>query len=202
MDKNSEIGINDYHIHTNVTEGKMSPEEIIRQAKAMKIKTIAFTEHISKEPTYDWFKFRKKIDNLNVNGIRILVGVEAKVLNRDGSLNVNDDILDAADIILGAVHGNGNAEWLLNSKCDIIAHPQINSKNIKNFINCNKVLEISSRHKLPFNILDKLIINTNNVFSFGSDTHMLEDFVNAQKYFRKIIKRYPNIKMIKKVRLK
>ena len=189
--------MDDYHIHTNATEGEMSPEEIIRQAKAMKIKTIAFTEHISKEPTYDWFEFKKKINNLNVNGIRVLVGIEAKVLDEDSSLNVNDDILNASDIVLGAVHGNGNVEWLLNSKCDIIAHPQINSKNIKNFINCNKILEISSRHRLPFNVLDKLVIDTNNVFSFGSDAHTIEDFVNAQKYFREIIRRYPNIKMIK-----
>ncbi len=187
--------MDDYHIHTNVTEGEISPEEIIRQAKAMKIKTIAFTEHISKQPTYDWFKFKKRIDNFNVKGIRVLVGIEAKVLNKNGLLNVNDDILNAADIVLGAVHGNCNVKWLLNSKCDIIAHPKIDSKNIKNFINCNKILEISSQHRLPFNILDKLIINTNNVFSFGSDAHTLEDLINAQNYFRKIIRRYPNIKI-------
>ncbi len=188
--------MDDYHIHTKVTDGKDAPERIIKTAKLLNVKTIAFTEHISKNPTYDWFAFKEEISNLDHAGIKVLVGVEAKVLNEAGDLNVNDEVMRSADIVLGACHGDGNVEWLLRSACDIIAHPQIDYANIDKFINCKQILEINSKHRLPFEILDKLLVGTKNVFSFGSDTHSIEDFIAAQNYFTDIIRRYPKLTLI------
>ena len=189
--------MDDYHIHTKVTDGKEAPEYIIKMAKLLNLKTIAFTEHISKNPTYDWFAFKEEINNLDHHaGIKVLVGVEAKVLNEAGDLNVNDEVMRSADIVLGACHGDGNVEWLLRSACDIIAHPQIDYANIDKFINCKQILEINSKHRLPFEILDKLLVGTKNVFSFGSDTHSIEDFIAAQNYFTDIIRRYPKLTLI------
>lgn len=185
--------MNDYHIHTKVTDGKADPQEIIVAAKSLKVDTIAFTEHISKNPTYDWFKFRGDILKLDSLGVKVLVGVEAKVLNNSGDLNVNRDVLAATDLVLGSCHGEGNVEWLFNSPCDIIAHPQIDNDNVDKFRDCPKILEINSKHRLPADILEKLIIDTSNIFSFGSDTHSLDDFFTAQIYFASIIAKYPQI---------
>lgn len=187
--------MNDYHIHTKITDGKADPLEIIEVAKLLEVKTIAFTEHISKNPTYDWFAFRKEINKLNKDGVKVLVGVEAKVLNDVGDLNVSDEILEASDIVLGACHGEGKVEWLLQSKCDIIAHPQIDGSNVDKFRGCKKILEINSKHRLPFDILDRLIVGADNVFSFGSDTHEVKDFVAAQTYFAEILMKYPQIQL-------
>jgi histidinol phosphatase-like PHP family hydrolase len=186
--------MDDYHIHTNLTDGKMTPKEVIEQAKKCGLRTIAFTEHISNKPTYNWFDFRDSIRSMESCGIIILVGVETKVLDEKGALNVSEDVLKSSDIVLGSVHGKGHVEWLLKSKCDVIAHPQITLKNVERFINCRKILEINSKHRLPYRILDKLIIGTSNVFTFGSDAHECQDFAKAQKYFKKIQKRYPFIK--------
>jgi histidinol phosphatase-like PHP family hydrolase len=188
--------LDDYHIHTKATDGNVDPADIIKLAKQLNIKNIAFTEHISKTPTYDWFKLRHAIRSLDLSGVNVLVGVEAKVLNEFGDLNVNDDVLRCADIVLGACHREGNVEWLLNSNCDVIAHPQIHRGNIEKFVNCTKVLEINSKHRLPFEVLDQLVLGTGNVFSFGSDTHELGDFVSAQKYFASILERYPKIRLL------
>jgi histidinol phosphatase-like PHP family hydrolase len=187
--------MDDYHIHTKITDGKATPKDIIKIAKSLNVKTIAFTEHISKNPTYDWFAFRKEINKLNKDGIKVLVGVEAKVLNASGDLNVSSEILEAADIVLGACHGEGNIEWLLKSNCDVIAHPQIDDSNVDKFTACKKILEINSKHRLPFDILDKLIVGTGNVFSFGSDTHEVKDFFVAQAYFADILLKYPKIRL-------
>jgi histidinol phosphatase-like PHP family hydrolase len=187
--------MNDYHIHTSVTDGKASPPEIIAAANSLKVGVIAFTEHISKNPTYDWFKFRDDILKLDSAEVKVLVGVEAKVLNKSGDLNVNSDVLDSADLVLGACHGDGNVEWLLDSPCDVIAHPQIDGGNVDKFRDCPKVLEINSKHRLPADILDKLIIGTSNVFSFGSDTHIINDFFAAQTYFTSILAKYPQIRL-------
>lgn len=184
----------DYHIHADVTDGNMKINEIIKECKKLGLKRIAITEHISKNPTYDWFNFRDNIKKIKVSGLKILVGVEAKVLNEKGELNVSERILKEADIVLGSVHGEGEIEWLLKSKCDIIAHPQINLNNVKKFINCGKVLEISAKYKLSKEILDKLTIGTKNVFSLGSDSHKLEDLKKGQEYFKKIFETYPLIK--------
>jgi histidinol phosphatase-like PHP family hydrolase len=116
-------------------------------------------------------------------------------LDERGNLNVSDDVLKAADIVLGSVHGKGKAEWLLRSPCDVIAHPKINQKNIKFFMNCKKTLEINSKHRLPYKILDRLVMGTNNSFVFGSDSHSASDFSRAQKYFKKISEKYKHLKI-------
>jgi len=199
MDKNKKIVFDDYHIHTNITDGAVTAEKIIEEAKKLKIKTIVFTEHISLNPTYDWFKFREEIENLKIKVIKILVGIETKVLDPNGKLNVNKDILESADVVLGSVHGIGNVEWLLNSECDIIAHPQINSENFEKFIKCNKILELNPQHPLEHEIIGKLVTISKNKFSFGSNTHKLEDLEDGQKYFSKINQEFKIEKMLVKL---
>lgn len=188
MDKNSKIVFDDYHIHTKVADGECAPEEIIETAKKLGIKNIAFTEHVRKILTYDWFKFRDEILNIEPKGIKVIIGIEAKVLNFKGDLDVNRDIIESADIVLGSVHGAQNVEWLLNSDCDIIAHPQLTSLNVDRFLDCDKIIELNLRHPLGDEIISKLIESKKNKFSFGSDTHRIEDLQNGQKYFAKIDK--------------
>ncbi len=189
--------MDDFHIHTKTTDGKADPADIIKLAKQLNVKAIAFTEHISKNPSYDWFSFKEEILKLDSVGLKVLVGVEAKVLSESGELNVNGEVLGAADIVLGSCHGVGNVEWLLNSGCDVIAHPQIDSGNIAKFVDCGKVLEINAKHRLPFEVLDKLVFDTKNVFSLGSDTHEASDFAVAQTYFAEVLARYPKIRLFK-----
>lgn len=219
MDKNSKIVViekdikdtkdifDDYHIHTNITDGLLSPKEIVMNAKKIGIKNIVITEHIRRISTYDWFKFRDDILDIKPNGINVTVGIETKVLNSKGDLDVSKDVLENVDIILGAVHGVQHVEWLLNSDCDIIAHPQITMDNVYRFLDCNKVLEINYKHPLGDNVICKLVENGNDCrnkngrieFSFGSDTHKLEDLRNGQKYFSEINKIYKikNVKLNK-----
>jgi histidinol phosphatase-like PHP family hydrolase len=187
--------MDDYHIHTKATDGNADPAEVIKLARELKVETIAFTEHISKNPTYDWFKLRDAIYGLDCVGVNVLVGVEAKVLNASGDLNVDGEVFASADLVLGACHGDCRVEWLLESECDIIAHPQITLANVERFVDCKKVLEINSKHRLPYEILDKLVLDSSNVFSFGSDTHQTDDFVAAQNYFALVLKRYPQIRL-------
>lgn len=189
--------MDDYHIHTKATDGTADPADIIKLAQVFKAQTIAFTEHISKKPTYDWFKLKEAICGLDWAGVNVLVGVEAKVLDASGALDVDAEVLASADLVLGACHGNGNVEWLLDSDCDIIAHPQITPSNVERFVDCKKILEINSKHRLPFEVLDRLVLEGRNIFCFGSDTHQISDFIAAQTYFSLILVRYPAIRLFK-----
>lgn len=183
----------DYHIHTNLTDGTLTPEQIISIANASDVK-IAITEHIHRQPTYDWFTLRDTIKHLDKN---VLVGVEAKVLDEAGTLDAPEDILREAELVLGSIHSIGKIEWLLNSTCDIIAHPQITQANVNLFRKCGKVLEVNSLHRLPWEMLDQLV--EGNTFSFGSDTHSPLDFYKGQVYFHEVNQRYPNIKVMKEI---
>lgn len=189
MDKNSKIIFDDYHIHTNITDGLCTFLQIIEEAKKIGIKKIAFTEHVREILTYDWFKFRDEILNTDLKGIKVIVGIETKILNHNGKLDCNKDIFDSADIVLGSVHGAQSVEWLLNSDCDIIAHPQINASNVEKFLDCNKIIELNSKYPLIDEIVTALI-KGNSYFSFGSDTHAIQDLKNGQEYFSKIYNTY------------
>lgn len=183
----------DYHIHTNLTDGQMSVEQIIGLARDLGVEQIAITEHICRQPTYDWFKLRDTVKHLDKTA---LAGVEAKVLDRDGTLDCPENILKEADLVLGSVHGIGNVEWLLKSRCDVIAHPDINPANIRLFRRCRKVLEINSKHRLPLQMLDGLV--GSNMFSFGSDAHSRAEFSEGQVYFQEIMEKFPNLHFIKR----
>lgn len=181
----------DYHIHANLTDGKMSVEQIIDLAHEKGIEQIAITEHIRRQPTYDWFKLRDTVKHLDKT---VLVGVEAKVLDEEGTLDCPEDILNESDLVLGSVHSIGNVEWLLKSSCDIIAHPDLNAANVNLFKGCQKVLEINSKHRLSFELLEPLI--EGNRFSLGSDAHSVPDFLEAQVFFQDVLREFPMIKII------
>ena len=95
----------EYHIHTNQTDGKASVEDILRNAHEKNLSAVAFTEHVRKDT--DWFKeFAEVVRNKGENypGIKVYVGCEAKVLDKNGRLDVSGEILNLSDFVLGSVH--------------------------------------------------------------------------------------------------
>ena len=92
----------DFHIHTNQTDGISTPEEMIQKAKDLNLEAIAFTEHVTHES--DWFPdFKKRIESLDSNDIKIYVGIETKALDFNGTLDATEYMLDS-DIVIGSVH--------------------------------------------------------------------------------------------------
>ena len=94
----------DLHIHTNYTDGNSTPEEIVDKAIDLKLKAIAFTEHVNK--TSDWFnEFREKINSLKKKSkLKIFLGIEAKANDFNGNLDATSDMIANSDIVMGVVH--------------------------------------------------------------------------------------------------
>lgn len=96
----------DYHIHTVYTDGSSTIPEYIESAIRLGLTEIAFTEHVHMDS--DWFD--RFIDEILVareqfgQKITIFHGIEAKALNENGDLDASNDMLEKADIIIGAVH--------------------------------------------------------------------------------------------------
>lgn len=74
------------------------------KAISLKLKSIAFTEHVNKNT--DWFDdFKKRIDALKNNKhIKIFFGIEAGTVDFNGTLNATQEIIRKSDIVLGVVH--------------------------------------------------------------------------------------------------
>nr|WP_312579669.1 PHP domain-containing protein [Sedimentibacter sp.] len=104
----------DYHIHSTYSKnnhGKSTIEEIVKTSVDIGLKEIAITDHGPKHFLYGIKKdkiteaknkvveMRKKYPQ-----IKILFGVEANILNLEGDIDVNDDLLNSCDIILCGYH--------------------------------------------------------------------------------------------------
>lgn len=96
----------DFHIHSNITDGSSSLEEYVTKALELHLHEMAFTEHVRRSSS--WYpSFVEKVEQLRElykNKIRIYHGIEAKILNLDGDLDATDEMLDTAELILGSVH--------------------------------------------------------------------------------------------------
>jgi len=130
----------DLQTQTDWTDGADSIEEMARAAKALGLEYVAITDHtrsLAMTRGSDEAKLRKQmaeIDRLNVRleGIRVLKGAEVNI-NKDGTLDIDDETLAALDVVGVAVHSYFNlsrAEMtariiraMRNPHADILFHP-------------------------------------------------------------------------------
>ena len=95
----------DFHIHTDQTDGQDSIESIIKKAVDVGLDKIAFTEHVRKDTDwFDKFVYSVKETASHYTAIEVLVGIETKVVDKFGNLDVSDQILYRSEIVLGSVH--------------------------------------------------------------------------------------------------
>jgi DNA polymerase (family 10) len=107
--------VGDLHMHTTVTDGRASLEQMVEAAKKRRYSYIAITDH-SKRVTMarglDATRLRKhwkSIDKLaaKVKGLTLLKGVEMDILE-DGSMDLPDDVLREADWVVASIHYGQN----------------------------------------------------------------------------------------------
>lgn len=125
--------IADLHIHT-VSSGHAysTIEECAAAAKKRKLSAIAITDHgpamPGGAPIYHFANMRMIPDHLN--GVRMIRGAEVNIIDRQGNLDLPDDVLKTLDFTLVAIHpkcgyeGKGekeNTEVLLKA----MEHPNI-----------------------------------------------------------------------------
>jgi len=103
--------IADYHTHTIYSHGKGTIRENVEAAIKKGFKTIGICDHgpghylygVKREKIYE---MRKEVDRLNkeYKEIRILLGVEANIIGFDGTIDVDEKIIDMLDILLLGFH--------------------------------------------------------------------------------------------------
>jgi DNA polymerase (family X) len=130
----------DLQTQTNWTDGAHSIEDMATAAKRVGLDYIAITDHtrsLAMTGGCDEQKLRRQmaeIDRINgkLRGFRLLKGAEVNI-QRDGSLDIDDETLAALDVVGVAVHSHFNlsrqemtervCRAIRNPHADILFHP-------------------------------------------------------------------------------
>lgn len=102
----------DFHSHSRYSRfnhGKDTIEEMVHQANELGLKEFAITDHgyknffgTSKEKMK---RARKVIDDINVwSKTKILLGIEADLLNTSGDIDIDEETLELIDILIVGYH--------------------------------------------------------------------------------------------------
>ena len=94
----------DLHMHTNWTDGENSVSEMYKSACGKGLNVILYSEH-ARYNSVDWFKnFAQEVRSIQKKKCVALVGVESKILNYKGEIDIHPNIAKECDLIMGSVH--------------------------------------------------------------------------------------------------
>lgn len=124
----------DCQLHTTYTDGKSSPEQYFNQAEKNNLDFILFSEHVRRVTTYDYLKFKEHVYRAGAKSkVKFAVGAEAKVLDMHGNIDISQEILREAEMVLFSFHTpnfNPNSNYVqaiknaaANPVVDVFAHP-------------------------------------------------------------------------------
>ena len=207
----------DTHCHTIASGHAYSTIiENAREASKKGLKMIAMTDHgpSMEGGTHKYFFMNMKVIPRKINGVYILRGIEANIMDCDGKLDLEERYLEKMDIVLAGLHShcftprsveeNTTAviEVMKNPLVDILVH----LGNPKYPINIDKVVEAAKEYNTHIEInnssltvsrkgsrkncilLAKKAAEINAPVSLGSDAHICYDvgnFTEALKIVKK-----------------
>ena len=146
----------DYHTHTIYSDGKQTVMQSAETAKQKGLKQIAITDH-----GFNKFKGlkRKHVDELREQciqaekqtGVKILLGVEANIISKNGDIDITEQDLKKIDILVVGFHQivKGKTFW---DRLGFIIPNNFNSKS-KKTIKRNTEAVIKAIQKYPIDIL-------------------------------------------------
>jgi putative hydrolase len=117
----------DGHLHTSWTDGESSVEVMHRAGEDAGLLGVLFSEH-ARHTSGDWFPaFAAEVRALNAVRCQAYVGVEVKIRDFDGSLDISESIAGTSDLIMASVHrfpgeegiATGTAAYSANDAVDL-----------------------------------------------------------------------------------
>jgi len=105
----------DIHLHSDFSDGEGSIEEMTLEAIKLGLKQIAFTDHVRRDTK--WLdQYVAEIERIKKKypQIKILSGIEAKVIDLEGNIDAKKEFFKKVDLVLGAFHRipRGKEEYL------------------------------------------------------------------------------------------
>ena len=130
----------DLQMHTTASDGHNSIEEMGEAARDLGYEYIALTDHSQAVTVANGMDEKRTLEQIKkihaaqqrVHGIRLLAGIEVDI-KKDGSLDLEDEVLAELDVVVASVHSYMNMERaemtdrmlaaIENPYTQIIAHP-------------------------------------------------------------------------------
>ncbi len=130
----------DLHVHTKMSDGSHTLNELIEAARAKGYEYIAVTDHskglgvargLNEERLMEE---KKEIEAINkkLKGFKLLIGIEVDIRS-DGRLDFSDDVLSGMDIVVASIHSGFKqskeqltkrlVSAMKNPYVSVIAHP-------------------------------------------------------------------------------
>lgn len=156
--------IADYHTHTVFSHGSGNIEDNVKVAIKKGLKILAISDHGPGHAFYGikrerFIDMRREIDRLNdvYPQIKILLSLEANFMSVDGSLDVDEDMLEITDLIMCGYHfGSRPKKIFLDLKMHAYAILSRFSKSI---------------YKKSERINTEMMINAMNKYDITAITH-------------------------------
>ncbi|RMH18072.1 MAG: PHP domain-containing protein [Acidobacteria bacterium] len=105
----------DFHLHTTYTDGTAPVQDMAAAARRAGLAAILFSEHVRAASDY-YPAYLQEVRAENRDGLTVFAGFEAKILDRDGTLDCPPAAAEEADAIVGSVHrppaaGGAGVAW-------------------------------------------------------------------------------------------
>lgn len=97
----------DTHTHTNASVHAYSTlEENVRHAKQIGLEAVAMTNHAPGMPDAPHIWHFQNVSNIprDIDGVKILYGVEANILDDEGTLDMPPSVLSMLDVVIVSMH--------------------------------------------------------------------------------------------------
>ena len=95
----------EFQVHTDWTDGSNSITEILAEAERRQIKELAFTEHARASSDYVPEFFRQiELASRNSSIVRVYKGLEVKIMDTTGRLDISPSMCGTADLVIASVH--------------------------------------------------------------------------------------------------
>lgn len=106
----------DWHIHSTFSDGRNEPGEIIEAAISLGLELVAITDHVNRESEWldDFVIEIERLKSRYDDKIKILSGIEAKVIDLDGNIDAREEFFKKVDIVLGAFHRIPNSNGFIS----------------------------------------------------------------------------------------
>jgi len=188
----------DWQVHTTWSDGKNTIVDYCHEARRKGLRLIAFTEHVRREIRYDFWAYMREVEKTREQfpDLTLLAGCEAKVLNRQGDLDAPVEVLEKADLVLGAFHSFAEPEhyvealeaMLSNPLVDSWAHPTLyaqkrgltlTEEQEERLIRlCQKervLVEFNGKYNLPLPSMREKVRMLGAPYVYGSDAHSVSE---------------------------
>jgi DNA polymerase (family 10) len=157
----------DLQMHTTASDGRNSIEEMGAAAKELGYEYIALTDHSKAVTVANGMDEKRTVAQIKkihaaqerVPGIRLLAGIEVDIL-KDGSLDLDNEVLEQLDVVVASVHSYMNLESaemterllaaIENPYTQIIAHPtgRLVLRRDPFHYDMEKILDAAKKHEV------------------------------------------------------